>query len=125
MTMRVNYFKSLLARLTFSSTVPQYKLQFVVNAEAGLLVELRAVVLASPAFSTSQVWKMVEMVCVLLVLILKVLNYVVFYLEITLSLKRDYMVLPFPKIVIFWSKACLPLKLNFSPLITNLIEHIL
>lgn len=48
------------------------------NAEAGLLVELRTVVLASPAFSTSQAWKMVEMACVLLILIFKVFNYVAF-----------------------------------------------
>lgn len=49
MTMRLNYFKSLLARLTVKLFPPQ----FVMNAEAGLLVELRTVVLASSAFSTS------------------------------------------------------------------------
>lgn len=93
-TMRFNYFKILLARLTAKLFPPQ----FVVNAEAGLLIELRTVILASPAFSTSQAWKMVVMACVLLVLIFKVFNYVVSGLEIILSLKSDYMVPP-PKTV--------------------------
>lgn len=90
----VQYFKILLARLTAKLFPPQ----FVVNAEAGLLIELRTVILASPAFSTSQAWKMVVMACVLLVLIFKVFNYVVSGLEIILSLKSDYMVPP-PKTV--------------------------
>lgn len=120
-TMRLNFFKSLLARLTVKLFPPQ----FVVNAEAGLFFELRTVVLASPAFSTSQAWKMVEMACVLLILIFKVFDFVVSSLEMILSLKSDYIVPPSPKTVIVWSKACLPLRLNFSPLITNLGEHIL
>lgn len=95
MTMRFNYFKSLLTSLAVKLFPPQ----FVVNAEAGLLVELRTVVLASPAFSTSQAWKMVEMVCMLLTLIFKVFNYVVSSWEVILSLKSDYMVPP-PKTVI-------------------------
>lgn len=119
--MRLNFFKSLLARLTVKLFPPQ----FVVNAEAGLVFELRTVVLASPAFSTSQAWKMVEMACVLLILIFKVFDFVVSSLEMILSLKSDYIVPLSPKIVIVWSKACLPLRLNFSPLITNLGEHIL
>lgn len=68
---------------------------------------------------------MVEMAFVLLILVFKVFNYVVSSMEIILSLKRDFMVPTFPKTVIVWSKACLPLRLNFSPLITNLGEHIL
>lgn len=67
---------------------------------------------------------MVEMACMLLILIFKVFNYVVSSLEIILCLKSDYMV-PLPKTVIVWSKACLPLKLNFSLLLTDLDEHIL
>lgn len=47
---------------------------FVVNAEGDLLIELRTVVLASPAFSTSRAWKMVETAYVLLILIFKVLT---------------------------------------------------
>lgn len=120
-TMRLNFFKSLLARLTMKLFPPQ----FVVNAEAGLFFELRTVVLASVAFSTSQAWKMVEMPCVLLILIFKVFDFVVSSLEMILSLKSDYIVPSSPKTVIVWSKACLPLRLNFSPLITNLGEHIL
>lgn len=69
-TMRLNYLKSLLARVTVKLFPPH----FVVNAEGDLLIELRTVVLASPAFSTSRAWKMVETAYVLLILIFKVLT---------------------------------------------------
>jgi len=65
---------------------------------------------------------MVEVGCVLLLLIFKVFNSIVSSMDTILSLKCDYMFCPSPESVIVRSKACLPRRLNFSPVITNMGE---
>lgn len=82
-------------------------------------------VCAYPAFSKLQAWKMAEMGCELLILIFKVFNYIVSGMDIILSLKCDCMFCPSPESVIVRFKACLPLVLNVSPLITNVGEPVL
>lgn len=58
-------------------------------------------------------------------LIFKGFNCIVSSMDMILSLKCDYMFHSSPESIIVRSKACLPLRLNFLPLIANVGEPIL
>lgn len=107
------------------STVKLSPLQFVVNAEAGLFTELSNCCSCLPCIlEIAGLENGRDGLCVL-ILIFKVFNYIVPSMDMILSLKCDYMFCPFPQSIIVRSKACLPLRLNFSLLITNVVEPIL